>query len=284
VLFEHMSEGAQQEMWDLPKNRGHDADIRPQAARWALGRQHTSIHQFVADFQFYVGEIERQRELIRESLQTQADAAVHAAQTANGGRPLSDAQFEHVYRVITQQQPAPNRQGGLGRPFPNLTGAGVKRAMRQRAIHEMGQPGAGGRTQGAIHGDAAASEAEAHMTGAYAVGEPRLAGAIDPATLADRVRDQAATLHFGDSETAAYHAHVHTREINATDLVAGANEIETYLNTARENVRSGMPSTPVRRQNGAWSIIFSRGSGVTIVNVTPEGIATIATYIPRGSP
>jgi Domain of unknown function (DUF4157) len=284
AMFQRMSEADRQGLWDLPNNRGRDPGIRPQAARWALGRQTDSVHQFVADFQFYVGEVDHQRDLIEMNLRARSDAALHAAEAANGGRPLSSAQREQVFRSITQQAPAPSGQGGLGRPFPNLDGEGVKRAMRQRAVHEMGEPGAGGRAQGAIHADAASAEAQAHLTGAYAVGETRVAGAIDPSTLAARARDQVTTLHFSDPETAAYHAHVHTREIPPADLVPGANEVESYLNTAREGVRSGTPSAPVRRQDGAWSISFSRGRGVTIVNVTPEGVATIATYIPGRSP
>lgn len=86
------------------------------------------------------------------------------------------------------------------------------------------------------------------MTGAYALTETHVAGAIDPSTLAARAREQVATLHFSDPGTAAYHAHVHTREIAPADLVPGSNEVETYLNTAREGVRSGTPSAPVRRQ------------------------------------
>jgi hypothetical protein len=279
-MFQRMSEADKQALWDLPNNRGRDPGIRPQAARWALGRQRESVQQFVADFQFYVGEVELRRELIVASLETRANAALEAAETANGGRPLSTAQREQVFRTITQQPPASNGQGGLGQPFPNLNGKGVKRAMRQRATDEMSQPGAGRRTQGEVQTDAAAAETQVHMTGAYAIGEAHIAGAIAPSTLPTQLRAHAATLHFSDPHTAAYHAHVHTRKIPPTDLVPGANEVEIYLNTARENVRTGTPSTPVRRQDGGWSITFSRGKGATIVTVTPDGIGTIATYIP----
>lgn len=157
AMFQRMSEADKQGLWDLPNNRGRDPAIRPQAARWALGRQHESVHQFVADFQFYVGEVDHQRDLIEMSLRSRSEAALHAAEATNGGRPLSPAQREQVFRTITQLPPAPSGQGGLGRPFPHLDGDGVKRAMRQRAIHEMGQPGAGGRTLGAIHADTAAA-------------------------------------------------------------------------------------------------------------------------------
>jgi Domain of unknown function (DUF4157) len=283
AMFQRMSEADKQMLWDLPNNRGQDPGIRPQAARWALGRQHDSAPQFVADYQFYVGEVDIRRDLIAANLETRANAALEAAETANSGRPLSAAQREQVFRTITQPPPAADGQGGLGQPFPNLDGRGVKRAMRQRAVDEMSQPGAGGRTQGAIHADAAAAETQQHMTGAYALGETHIAGPIDPSTLPSHLRAQAATLHFGDPHSAAYHAHVHTREIPRADLVPGGNEVETYLNTARESVRTGTPSAPVRRQDGGWSITFSRGKGATIVTVTPVGTATIATYIPGKS-
>lgn len=167
-----------------------------------------------------------------------------------------------------------------GAPFPNLTGRGAKRDMRERAVREMGQTGADGRFLGASQADEAAAAAQASMTGDYAFRTTQIAGRIDESNLAARVCEQASILHFADRETAAYHAHVHTREIPDPDAVPGANEVETYLNTAREGVRSGTPSAPVRRQNGLWSIAFSRGSGIVVVNVTNEGVATIATYVP----
>jgi hypothetical protein len=281
AMFQRMSSAERAEMWDLPNNRGADEDIRPQAARWALGRQHVSVHQFVADFQFYVGEVFQDAERIRASLERQIDAEIRAARTANGERPLSTAARADLVRKITQQPPAPNGQGGLGQAFENLTGKQVKIAMRRRATDEMAQPGAGGRPQGVIQTDAAFAEARAHHTGPYAIVETRLPGPIDPQVLAARVRDHAATLSFGDLEYSAYHAHVHTREILPSDRVPGANEVETYLNTARENVRRGEPSLPVRSQDGDWSILFSSERGTTVVNVTPDGIATMATYMPR---
>ncbi|MEO7729907.1 MAG: hypothetical protein ABIY55_02965, partial [Kofleriaceae bacterium] len=47
AMFQRMSEADRQGLWDLPNNRGRDPGIRPQAARWALGRQHDSVHRFV---------------------------------------------------------------------------------------------------------------------------------------------------------------------------------------------------------------------------------------------
>ena len=279
-----MSEADRQALWDLPNNRGRDPEIRPQAARWALGRQRDSVHQFVADFQFYVGEVEHQRERILSRLEAQAEAALEAATTANGGRALSRAQHEQVIRTITQQPYAPGGGGGLGHPYPNLTGRGVTRAMRARAIRDMGQPDASGRPHGETLTDAAAAEALSHMTGPYAIVETHLTGALDPATLSARVRAQAATLQFSDARTSAYHAHVHTREIQPADLVPGTNEVETYLSTARETVRVGTASSPARRQDGAWTITFNRGHGAAIVTVTPDGAATLATYIPSKTP
>jgi hypothetical protein len=144
----------------------------------------------------------------------------------------------------------------------------------------MGQAGPDGRTVGAAQADASARAAAEAMTGDYAIGTTRIAGRIDESTLAAEVRSQATSLHFQDPATAAYHAHVHVLEIPPADRVAGGNEIETYLNTAREGVRSGAPSAVTRRQDGSYSITFSRGQGDVIVNVTPDGIASIATYIP----
>lgn len=189
ALFQRMSEADKQALWDLSNNRGRDPSIRPQAAHWALSRQHDSVHQFVADFQFYFGEVELQRDLIEMSLRNQVSTSLREAEAANGGA-LPAQQREQVIRTVTQQPPGANGQGGLGRAFPNLTGQGFKRAARQRAIHEMGEPGAGDRTRGAIHADAAAAETQTHLTGNYAVGETHLAGAIDPSTLAVRVQDQ----------------------------------------------------------------------------------------------
>jgi hypothetical protein len=282
-LFRQMSESDRQELWDLPGNRGRDPDIRPQAARWALGRQHTSVHRFNADFQFYRGEVEHQTELIRDSLRKQVNAALRDAQAAQGARPLSDPQIQAVYRRITQQPPAPGGQGGLGKPFPKLDSEGATRAMRQRAIEDMRQPGAGGRTRGELQADAAATAVRDRMVGDYAIAETRIPGPLERSTLVAQVRERAAMLHFGDVETAAYHAHVHVLEIPDADIVMGSNEVETYLNTTRETIRSGAADPPVRTQDGAWAISFQRGRGLVVVEVTSDGVVTAATYTPRKS-
>jgi hypothetical protein len=281
ALFRRMSDAQKEEMWDLPKNRGKEEDVRPQAARWALGRQHASVHQFIADFQFYVGELSQQLDRLEVSLNRQVEAAIRDAQAANGGRPLSSAETKNLIRRITQQPPGPNGQGGLGEAIDNLTGKNTaKPAIRRRAIAELAELRADGRVQGMAQTDAAFAEARTQHTGAYAIRETRLPGPINPQELAARVRQHSGTLSFEDVETSAYHAHVHTREILPGERVSGANEVETYLNTARENVRSGTPTEAVRRQDGDWSISFVSQRGMTVVNVTPDGIATIATYMP----
>jgi hypothetical protein len=107
---------------------------------------------------------------------------------------------------------------------------------------------------------------------------------IDPATLADQLRGLASRLHFADAATAAYKVRLYTRTIPYADLVPGANEVETYLNTARENVRSGVASRPVVRQYGDWSVTFARGRCVSVVNVSVDGFVTFETAMPGNVP
>lgn len=278
AMFRDMSESDAQQMWDLPQNRGADARIRPQAARWAMGRRPSSIRQFVADFQFYFGEIEHVNVQIMARLEREVQAAVDTA--GAGGARVTDRQREVICRSITGRAVAPGNAmnaGGLGTELVNLTGPAARRAARSLAIDEMA---AGGGAAGAARADAAAVRTAADLAGNYAAGETRLTGAITEATAVERVRAQAATLNFSDPATAAYHAHVHIRGIPPPDIIAGANEVEVYLNTARQAVLDGAASTPVRRPDGAWSITYARRSGRTIVTITPEGSATIATFMP----
>jgi hypothetical protein len=61
ALFKDMSDGDAMRMWDLFNERGYgDANIRKQAAEWALAGNPANAREFVARFQFYDAEVGNQ--------------------------------------------------------------------------------------------------------------------------------------------------------------------------------------------------------------------------------
>ena len=278
AIFRDMSDADQEGLYLISGEgtRGANPRLRPQAARWALGRGPASARQFVFDFQFYVGEVDATQLATKERLAGEIDAEIARMETAHGGRPLTPAQRQAVTRRFTGRSvPA----GGIGREIANLDNATGKRALRDFALEQMSVEGPGGVTAGAASADVSHAASLTNLAGDFAPGATAL-GAVDETNVAAHVQASADSINFADVNEAAYHAHVHNAEIPASDAVAGPNEVARYLNSARETVRSGTASAPRLMQNGNWSVSFSRGAGTTIVGVTPAGDASITTFIP----
>lgn len=262
-------EGAR--LWDITGEgtRGANPVVRPQAARWALGRG-GNARAFIADFQFYVGEVQAFEREMTQALDTLAQRQI-AAETTRLGRAPRGRELEAIYQGVTGAA----RPAGLGQPFVNLTGAAVRARIAEVARIEM-------ETVGVARADAAMARSTAELTGPNAPGTVGLGGL--PATdaeLVDLVRGRAPSLSMADGADIAYHAHVHNAEIPAAEVVAGESEVAHYLGRARDIVADPASTTVINiGADGSRSVIFSRGRGDVIVRVSPDGTASIATYMP----
>lgn len=247
--------------------RGDDPKTRAPAAKWALGRAKTA-RQFTADFQFFIGEVDMEVGRIASKIDKAAEVEIGKLEASQGGKKASPKQKDAIYKALTKK---PVADGGLGEEFNNTTGKTVRNKMKELASATLAAGGA----------DAAHTETGKQLSGDFAVGQTALSSP-DPAAMGAEIKAHADTINFADVNEAAYHTKVHVNEISSADKVPGGNDVETYINSARETVRSGTMAMPVLSTDGkSYSFTFSRGDGVVIVKANVEtGAASIATYMP----
>lgn len=270
-IFEtaNMSASDREGLWLIggKGTRGDNPVTRPAAAKWALGRNPANARVFAADFQFFIGEVDQEAERIAAAIDAKFAVEAAKAKAAQGGAELSAVQKDLIYKKLTAE---PVENGGIGQAYNNVTGKNARNKIKEVAAARAGAGGA----------DTAKLASEASLTGGYAPGSTTIT--IDPGAMVADVKARASTINFGSMSEASYHAHVHIQEIPKGDLVAGGNEVQTYINTARETVRSGSAAAPTLSGDGKlYSITFSRGGGIVIVKVQADnGVASMATYIP----
>ncbi|MEZ4363305.1 MAG: DUF4157 domain-containing protein [Kofleriaceae bacterium] len=257
-LLENLSEGDKLRLWDLFNEQAFkNAQLRKQAAEWALGKKPKTVRELVAQMQFFEAEVSRQGELLTERVREENARLLRDAADAKGG-DLSPVEQRNITREVTERI--------LGKALDAI-GTAAEKAARTKALGDLNQ-------SSTASVDAAWRSNLTAQTGANAPRPIRL-GAHDDATLPAKVQEAGDRLTFGSDADGAYHAHKHIRELGkATD---GTNEMSVYLTEARGLLRS-RPGTVRHNPNGSRSVVVEAAGKRAIVHVSVEGDATIATF------
>jgi hypothetical protein len=268
-VFDKLADDDLTRLWDLA-NEGDfgNAEIRKQAAAWALSKSPGSAREFVANFQLYAAEVNHRTSAIVNDFQAKVRAEVTKLSAPGAS----------VDPVAVTKQLAKTE---LGREVSS--DSSVRKAAREKALREMAAPrpatGGSGTTVGAEAADEVLQTNLDAQTGAYAPGTVSTAGPYI-GDVAARIKSNADALSFRDANDAAYHAHKHALDMAVTP--PPAQEMVIYLNAARATIKNGTAEAPNAAQlTKGQSISFVSAAGDRcIVFVDAQGNASIATFLP----